>query len=70
LPPDSHSKISIFDQLLYEMPKAKSAAEMLQIARERGSEQEYAIIDDNPVHKKLQPHVEKRYERENDLQLE
>ncbi len=52
------------------MPKAKSAAETLQIARQRGSEQDSAIIDDKPVHKKLQPGVERRYEREIDLWLE
>ncbi len=52
------------------MPKAKSAAETFQIARERGSEQDTAIIDDNPVHKKLQPQVEKEYEREINLWFE
>lgn len=47
-----------------------SAAETLQIARERGSEQDTAIIDGNPVHKKLQPQVEKEYEREINLWFE
>jgi hypothetical protein len=44
-----------------QIPKAKNAAETLQIARERGSEQDSAITNNKPVHKKLQPAVERLY---------
>jgi len=52
------------------MPKAKSAAEKLQMARGRSSEQDSAIINNKPVYKKLQPAVERRYKEELKIWLE
>jgi hypothetical protein len=52
------------------MPKRKSAAEALQQAKERGSEENTEIINGELVHKNLQPQVEKSYQRELDLWLE
>jgi hypothetical protein len=49
--------------------KKKSAAETLQQAKERASEKDTEIINGDPVHRKLQPAVAKKYQKQVDLWL-
>ena len=51
------------------MAKKKSATETFQQAKKRGFEKDTEIINGNPVHRKLQPAVVKKYQKQVDLWL-